>query len=137
MKNIHFVGFILWLIASFFCFKLFTILYNWFDTGGMVFKIVVVLITAFIILLGFYKILLSFLLLVNKNHQKFNLISTIFSVIGLIGLIASYLHFGFNYTIDISEMFSQSLSFTFGFFLAIILFNGFVLFPKSITKFKD
>lgn len=89
------------------------------------------------VLLGFYKILLSFFLLVNKNHEKFNLISTTFSIIGLIGLIASYLYFGFNYTINKSEMFSQSLTFTFGFFLAIILFNGFVLFPKSLIKYSN
>jgi len=137
MRNIHFIGFILWLIASFFCFKFFTILYNWFDTGGIIFKIIIVLITTFIIILGLYKILLSFLLLVNKNHEKFNLISTTFSALGLIGLIAAYLYFGFNFTIDKSEMFSQSLSFAFGIFLAIILINGFVLFPKSLRKFRN
>lgn len=135
MKNIHFIGFILWFTASFFCFKLFTLLYNWFDSGGLIFKIIIVFITALIILLGVYKILLSFLLLVNKYHEKFNLISTTFSILGLTGLITSFLHYGFNYTIDKSEKFSQSLSFTFGFFLAIILINGFVLFPKSIKKF--
>lgn len=133
MKNIHFLGFILWFTASFFCFKLCTILLDWFDNGG----IIVVLITAFIILLGFYKILLSLFLLVNKNHEKFNLISKTFSIIGLIGLIASYMYFGFNFSIDKREIFSQSLTFTFGFFLAIILFNGFVLFPKSLTKFSN
>ncbi len=137
MKNIHFLGFILWLLASFFGFKLATLLYNWFDDIGITFKIIIIIITAAVILIGFYKILLSFFLLVNKNHEKFNLISTIFSVIGLIGLIGSYLHFGFNYTIGKSDMFSQSLSLTFGSFLAIILFNGFVLFPKSLTKFKN
>lgn len=137
MKNIHFIGFILWFTGSFFCFKLFFILYNWFDSGGIIFKLIVVFITAIIILIGFYKILLSFLLLVNKNHEKFNLISSTFSIIGLIGLITSYLHYGFNYTIDKSDKFSQSLTFTFGFFLAIILFNGFVLFPKSLTKYSN
>lgn len=134
MKNIHFIGFILWFTASFFCFKLFTLLYNWFDSGGLIFKIIVVFITAIIILIGLYKIVLGLLLFVNKNHEKFNLISTTFSLIGLIGLITSYLHYGFNFTIDKSEKFSQSLSFTFGFFLAIILINGFVFFPKSIKK---
>lgn len=137
MKNIHFLGFILWLLASFFGFKLATFLFDWFINIGIAFKIIIIIITAAIILIGIYKILLSFFLLVNKNHEKFNLISTIFSIIGLIGLIGSYLHFGFNYTIDKSEMFSQSLNFTFGFFLAIILFNGFVLFPKSLTKYKN
>jgi vacuolar-type H+-ATPase subunit I/STV1 len=96
-----------------------------------------VFITAIIILIGFYKILLSFLLLVNKNHEKFNLISSTFSIIGLIGLITSYLHYGFNYKIDKSAVFSQSLTFTFGFFLTIILINGFVLFPKSLTKHSN
>ena len=137
MKNIHFLGFILWLIASFFCFTLFTFLYNWLDTGGIVFKIIVVFITAIILLIGFYKILLSILLLVNKSHENFNLISTVYSVLGLIGLTGSYLYFGFDYTIDKKEIFSQSLSFTFGFFLAIILVNGFVLFPKSLRTFKN
>lgn len=137
MKNIHYIGFVLWFIASFFGFKFFTILYNWFDTGGIIFKIIVVLITSIIIFIGFYKILLSFLLLVNKYHEKFNLISSTFSLIGLIGLITSYLHYGFNYTIDKSGIFSQSLTFTFGFFLVIILFNGFVLFPKSLKQFGN
>ena len=137
MKNIHFIGFVLWFIGSFFCFKLFSILYNWFHSGGIIFKLIVLFITAIIILIGFYKILLSFLLLVNKNHEKFNLISSTFSIIGLIGLITSYLHYGFNYTIDKSDKFSQALTLTFGFFLAIILINGFVLFPKSLTKYSN
>lgn len=137
MKNIHFIGFALWFIGSFFCFKLFSTLYNWFDNLGIIYKLIVVFITAFINLLGFYKILLSFLLLVNKNHEKFNLISSIFSIIGLIGLISSYLHYGFNYTIDKSDKFSQALTFSFGFFLAIIIINGFVLFPKSLTKYNN
>jgi hypothetical protein len=137
MKNIHFLGFILWLLASFFAFKLVILLYKWFGDIGLTFKIIIIIITAVIIMLGFYKIFLSFFLLVNKNHEKFNLISTIFSAIGLIGLIASYIHFGFNYTFDKSEMFSQSLSFTFGLFLAIILINGFVFFPRSLTKIKN
>ena len=137
MKNIHFLGFILWLIASFFCFNLFTFLYHWLDTGGIVFKIIVVFITAIILLIGFYKILLSFLLLVHKSHENFNLISTVYYVLGLIGLTGSYLYFWFDNTIVKKEIFSQSLSFTFGFFLAIILVNGFVLFPKSLRKFKN
>ena len=137
MKNIHFIGFVLWFIGSFFCFKFFSILYNWFHNGGIIFKLIVLFITAIIILIGFYKILLSFLLLVNKNHEKFNLISSTFSIIGLIGLFTSYLHYGFIYTIDKSDKFNQSLTLTFGFFLAIILINGFVLFPKSLTKYSN
>ena len=137
MQNIHFIGFVLWFIGSFFCFKLFSILYNWFDSGGINFKLIVVFITIIIILIGFYKILFSFLLLVNQNHEKFNLISSTFSIIGLIGLITSYLQYGFNYTIDKMDIFSQSLTFTFGFFLAIILINGFVFFPKALAKYNN
>jgi hypothetical protein len=137
MKNIHFLGFILWLFASFFGFKLATFLLDWFNSIGIVFKIIIIIITAAIILIGFYKILLSFFLLINKNHENFNVISTVFSIIGLIGLIASYLYFGFNFDLNKNEIFDQSLTFTFGFFLAIILFNGFVLFPKSLKKYRN
>jgi hypothetical protein len=85
-------------------------------------------------LLGVYKILLAFILLVNKNHERFNGISTTFSMIGLIGLITSYFYYGFDFTINNNEVFDQALTLTFGFFLAIILINGFVLFPKSLKK---
>lgn len=134
MKNIHFLGFLLWLLASFFGFRFATFLFDWFADISIVFKIIVIFITAGIVLLGFYKILLSFFLLVNKNHENFNGISTLFSIIGLIGLIASYLYFGFNYSINKNEIFDQALTFTFGFFMASILINGFVLFPKSLRK---
>lgn len=137
MKNIHFLGFLLWFIASFICFKFFTMLLDRFDSGGMMFKIIVVFITALIVILGFYKILLTLFFLVNKNHKKFNLISTSFSMIGLIGFIASYMYFGFEFSLEKGEMLSQALTFTFGLFLVIILFNGFVLFPKSLSKFNN
>lgn len=137
MKNIHFLGFILWLLASFFGFKLATFLLTWFNSVGIVFKIIINLITAFIILIGLYKILLAFFLLVNKNHKKFNRISTTFSILGLTGLITSYLYFGYDFEINYNKIFDQSLSLTFGFFLAIILINGFVLFPKSLTKNRN
>lgn len=134
MKNIHFIGFVLWFTASFFCFRLFKGLYDWFGDVGVFLKIIILLVTAFTLLSGFYKTLLSFLLLVNKSHEKFNLISTIFSIIGLTGLIASYLYYGFNFAINKNEIFSQALIYTLGFFLAIILFKGFLLFPKSLIK---
>lgn len=134
MKNIHFLGFLLWLLASFFGFGFATFLFDWFSDISVVFKIIVILVTAGIVLIGFYKILLSFFLLVNKNHENFNGISTLFSIIGLIGLVASYWYFGFNYSSNKNEIFDQSLTFTFGFFMAIILINGFVFFPKSLRK---
>lgn len=137
MKNIHVIGFVLWFTASFLSFKLFTLFYYWFDTCGIFIKIIILFLTAIITMLGFYKILLSLFLLVNKNHEKFNLISTTFSMIGLIGIVISYLYFGFNFTIDRSQMLNQSLTFIFGFLLVFILFNGFVLFPKSITKITN
>jgi hypothetical protein len=137
MKNIHFLGFVLWYLASFFGFKLSTLLLNWFDNIGITFKIIIVIITSAIILIGIYKVLLAFFLLVNKNHEKFNGISTIFSIIGLIGLITSYFYYGFDFKLNKNEIFDQSLTFTFGFFLAIILINGFVLFPKSLKKYKN
>lgn len=62
MKNIHFLGFILWLLASFFGYKFATFLFDWFNNIGIVFKIVIIFITTIIILLGFYKILLAFFL---------------------------------------------------------------------------
>jgi hypothetical protein len=134
MKNIHFLGFILWLLISFFGFKFATFLFDWFNNIGIVYKLIIIIGTAIIILIGFYKILLAFFLLVNKNHKNFNMISTVFSIIGLIGLITSYLYFGFDFTINYNEIFHQSLTLAFGFFLAIILINGFVLFPKSLKK---
>jgi hypothetical protein len=137
MKNIHFLGFVLWYLASFFGFKLSTLLLNWFDNIGITFKIIIVIITSAIILIGIYKVLLAFFLLVNKNHENFNGISTIFSIIGLIGLITSYFYYGFDFKLNKNEIFDQSLTFTFGFFLAIILINGFVLFPKSLKKYKN
>ena len=137
MKNIHFLGFSLWLLASFFGFRFAIFLFNWFADISVVLKIIITLITAGMVIFGFYKIFLSFFLLVNKNHENFNLISSGFSIIGSVGLIGSYLYFGFNYSLNKSEVFDQSLTFTFGFFMAIILINGFVLFPKSLTKYKD
>jgi hypothetical protein len=137
MKNIHFLGFVLWYLASFFGFKLSTLLLNWFDNIGITFKIIIVIITSAIILIGIYKVLLAFFLLVNKNHENFNGISTIFSIIGLIGLITSYFYYGFDFKLNKNEIFDQSLTFTLGFFLAIILINGFVLFPKSLKKYKN
>lgn len=134
MKNIHFIGLFLWLLASFFGFKFAKFLFEWFDNIGIAFKLIIILITAIIILVGFYKILLAFLLLVNKNHKNFNRISSIFSLFGLIGLITSYLYFRFDFEINYNKVFDQSLTLTFGFFLAIILVNGFVFFPKSLKK---
>jgi hypothetical protein len=134
MKYLHLIGYILWFTASFFCFKLFTWLYDWYDVSGKLFKIIALLVTVLILILGFYKILLALLLLVNKNHKNFNLISTGFSIIGLSGLIASYIYYGFELKIDKSDIFSQSLSLSFGFILVLILINGFILFPKTIVK---
>tara|TARA_R110002073_G_scaffold220123_1_gene380307 strand:+ start:165 stop:575 length:411 start_codon:yes stop_codon:yes gene_type:complete len=134
MKKIHFLGFIIWLLASFFGFKLVTFLLYWFNSIGIAFKIIIILITAFIILIGIYKILLAFFLLVNKNHKNFNRISTTFSILGLIGLTSAYLYFGIDFEINYNKIFDQSLTLTFGFFLAIILINGFVFFPKSLKK---
>jgi hypothetical protein len=134
MKYLHLLGYTLWFTASFFCFKLFTWLYEWYDAGSILFKIVVLLITILILILGFYKIILALLLLVNKNHKNFNLISTGFSIIGLSGLITSYIYYGFELKIDKTDIFSQSLSLSFGFILVLILINGFILFPKTLVK---
>ena len=137
MKNIHFLGFILWLLASFFGFRLAKFLFFWYNDIGLIYKIIMLFVTTIIILIGFYKIILAFLLLVNKNHVNFNIISSIFSVIGLFGLVGSYLFFGFEFDKEKNSLFDDSLSYSFGFLLVIILINGFVLFPKSLTKYKN
>jgi len=134
MKDIHLLGYVLWYATSFFCFKLFTVLFTWLDEGGIFLKLGIVFITSIIVILGVYRILLIPILLVRIKHLEFDMISTAYSMIGVGGLLSSYLYYKFEFTIANNSLFSQTLSVTFGILLTIILVKGFLLFPQSKSR---
>jgi hypothetical protein len=132
MKKLHYLGYPLWFFTAYLSLKLVWLLYFWYNDITILYKILLLFFTALTWLIGFYKIPLAFILLVDRNHKKFNQITTGYSIIGLIGLLLSYFY---NIEIQLSIVTGSNLkiaiSSSFLFFWVIMLFNGFVLMPKS------
>lgn len=134
MKNLYLIGFVLWFFASFFGFKIFAFLFQWIDNVPTFVKIFIVGVSALVVLLGLYKILLSLILFNDRTNKHFNLISSIYSILGLLGMVAAYFSTTLPFSLDGGSILSKSISLTFGFFMALILINGFIFFPKSLRK---
>lgn len=134
MKNLHYLGFILWFVASYFSLILAEHLYLWYDDKGILFKVILLVASFFMLLINLYKIPLSLLLLMGRNLKDFNLVTTIYSIIGLIGLLLSYFYNGFEIFINKGSVFDKALSISFLFTLILTLVRGFILMPKSINQ---
>lgn len=138
MKNLYFIGFILWFFAAYFSYEILTYLAMWIDDLSSILKLIIVLLIVVISIFGFHKIILGLILFNHKSNKNFNLISTIYSIIGFLGIIVSFSINQFSLDInDDSSNFSKSLTLTAALFFGWILINGFIMFPKSIIRFDN
>lgn len=132
MKYLYLLGFIIWGVLSYFSLFVVENTVHWYSGLSVVFKIIILFVSSLVIIMGLHKIILSFALFNNTKDPNFNLISGLYSIIGLVVLIISYFLNKIDLLISEESSFNSILTTAFSLSLLWILISGFILFPKSV-----